>query len=86
MQVLHVLKVVHILTAHICYSLSIHGDAVSKSHYPHMWMRMQIAILGYADAVINNRIYIPFIYIFNTTQHHQHSLPSTQLNTINIHF
>jgi hypothetical protein len=42
------------------HPLSTPADAVSKNYYLHMGM--QIAVLGYADAVNNRRI--PFIYIY----------------------
>jgi hypothetical protein len=47
--------------ASICYSLftHIHADAVIKTYYSHVQMR--ISILVYADTV-NNCIHIPFIY------------------------
>jgi hypothetical protein len=45
------------------YPLSTHvdEDVVNKNHNSYMWIRMRIAVLRYADVIIN-RIRIPFIY------------------------
>jgi hypothetical protein len=55
----------HPLSAHNRYRLSVYVDAVIKIHY--LLMRMQLAVLRYADAVIHSLcvcVYI-YIYIFN---------------------